>query len=181
MLCYPAGSPTYSRRALLGGGLGFGLLALTDLLAREGRADGSGASLPRPELNGGVHHPAKVRRVIQLFMNGGASQIDTFDYKPELARLHGQKLGPKERPEGFTGDPGALMKSPFPFRRHGETGRWVSSVFPHQAGCVDDLAFLMALSSKTNVHGPASALMNTGFLLPGFPCLGAWEIGRAHV
>jgi hypothetical protein len=66
------------------------------------------------------------------------------------------------------------MKSPFAFSRHGECGRWVSSVFPHLANCVDDLAFLMAVSSKTNVHGPASYMMNTGFLMPGFPCMGAW-------
>jgi hypothetical protein len=66
------------------------------------------------------------------------------------------------------------MKSPFEFKRHGETGQWVSSVFPHQAQCVDDMAFLMAMASKTNVHGPATYMMNTGFLLPGFPCFGAW-------
>jgi hypothetical protein len=66
------------------------------------------------------------------------------------------------------------MKCPFPFKQHGKCGRWVSGVFPHVARHVDDLAFLMALASKTNVHGPASYLMNTGFVLPGFPCLGAW-------
>lgn len=107
-------------------------------------------------------------------MNGGVSQIDTFDYKPELERRHGEKIGPKERPEGQTGDVGAVMKSPYRFRRHGETGRWVSSVFPHQARHVDELAFLMAMQSRTNVHGPGSYMMNTGFTLPGFPCLGAW-------
>jgi hypothetical protein len=107
-------------------------------------------------------------------MNGGASPMDTFDYKPELERLHGQALGPKEKPEGFTGAPGAVMKSPYKFAQHGESGRWVSEVFPHQAKIVDDLAFLMAMASKTNVHGPASYMMNTGFTLPGFPCMGAW-------
>jgi hypothetical protein len=66
------------------------------------------------------------------------------------------------------------MKSPFAFRQHGQSGRWVSSVFPHQANCVDDMAFLMAMASRTNVHGPGSYMMNTGFLTPGFPCLGAW-------
>ena len=66
------------------------------------------------------------------------------------------------------------MKSPFPWKQHGQCGRWVSSVFPHVAGCVDDLAFLMAMASKTNVHGPASYMQNTGFVLPGFPCMGAW-------
>ncbi len=142
-------------------------MALAQLLA-------SATEKPNPAFNGGLHHPAKVKRVIQLFMNGGASQIDTYDYKPELVRLHGQKLGPKERPEGFTGDPGALMRSPFEFEKHGQSGRWVSCVFPHQAECVDDMAFLMAMTTKTNVHGPGSYMMNTGFLIPGFPCLGAW-------
>jgi len=112
--------------------------------------------------------------VIQLFMNGGASQIDTFDYKPELVRLHGQMLGPKEKPEGFTAEVGAVMKSPFEFKQYGQSGRWVSSVFPHQAKWVDEMAFLMAMTTKTNVHGPGSYMMNTGFLLPGFPCMGAW-------
>ena len=107
-------------------------------------------------------------------MNGGVSQMDTFDYKPELERRHGQPFDPGEHVEAPTSAPGNLMKSPFAFRQHGECGRWVSSVFPHLASCVDDLAFLMAISSKTNVHGPASYMMNTGFLLPGFPCMGAW-------
>lgn len=144
-------------------GSGFAGLALTGMLARE--ASGS---------YDGLHHPAKVRRVIQLFMTGGASPMDTFDYKPELARLHGQKLGPKEKPEGFTAVPGAILKSPFKFKQHGQCGRWVSGVFPHQAKHVDDMAFLMAMVSKTNVHGPGTYMMNSGFLLPGFPCLGAW-------
>ncbi len=100
--------------------------------------------------------------------------MDTYDYKPELERLHGQKLGPKEKPEGFTAAPGAILKSPFKFKQHGDTGRWVSSVFPHQAKEVDQMAFLMAMASKTNVHGPATYMMNSGFLLPGFPSMGAW-------
>ncbi|MFO0904929.1 MAG: DUF1501 domain-containing protein [Pirellulales bacterium] len=161
-----------TRRAFLAEtGGGFGAVALAHLLARD--ADGRAES-PRAEFNGGLHHRAKVRRVIQLFMTGGASQMDTFDYKPELERLHGQALGPKEKPEGFTAMPGAIMKSPFTFKQYGGSGRWVSSVFPHQAEVVDDMAFLMSMASKTNVHGPGTYMMNTGFLLPGFPCLGAW-------
>lgn len=160
-----------SRREFLGRtGGGFGLIALWHFLGSEAKAD----EAPASDLNGGLHHRAKAKRVIQLFMNGGASPMDTFDYKPELERLHGQALGPKEKPEGFTGAPGAVMKSPYKFDRHGESGRWVSEVFPHQAKIVDDLAFLMAMASKTNVHGPASYMMNTGFTLPGFPCMGAW-------
>src|SRR5690606_23325052 len=121
----------------------------------------------------GLHHPARVRRVIQLFMNGGVSQMDTFDYKPELERRHGEKVdfGIKA---AATSVPGALMKSPFSWKQYGESGRWVSSVFPAMAEHVDDLAFLMAMASKTNVHGPASYMQNTGFILPGFPSMGSW-------
>src|SRR5262245_8006137 len=168
-----------TRREVLwrfGGGLGG--IALADLLGRDGllAAGGAGAEIarPRPDLNGGLHHRAKVRRVIQLFMNGGASQMDTFDHKPELERRHGQRFDPGSHVEAPTSAPGNLMRSPFAFRQYGESSRWVSSVFPEVARCVDELAFLMALSSKTNVHGPASYMMNCGFLMPGFPCLGSW-------
>jgi hypothetical protein len=154
------------RQFLRQSGGGFGAMALAHFFGTGAEAGGV--------LNGKLHHPPRARRVIQLFMNGGVSPMDTFDYKPELVRLHGQKLGPKERPEGQTGDCGALMKSPFEFKQYGQSGRWVSSVFPHMSSIVDDLAFLMAMTSKTNVHGPGSYMMNTGFLLPGFPCLGAW-------
>jgi hypothetical protein len=160
----------------LGGGLGG--IALASMLGREGLLAGTGPATdtphPRADLNGGLHHRAKVRRVIQLFMNGGVSQMDTFDFKPELDKHHGQPFKPGSHVEAPTSAPGNLMKSPFPFKQYGQCGRWVSSVFPEIATCVDDLAFLMALSSKTNVHGPASYMMNTGFLMPGFPCMGAW-------
>jgi hypothetical protein len=156
----------------LGGGLGG--LALTQLLAEAGELPG--ALKPKAEFNGGLHHTAKVKRVVQLFMNGGVSQMDTFDYKPALIKGHGKPFDPgtAEKPEGVTSTPGNLMKSPFEFQQHGQCGRWVTSVFPHLAGQVDRMAFLMAVASKTNVHGPASYMMNTGFILPGFPCMGAW-------
>ena len=154
----------------LGGGLGG--IALTHLLVRDGLLADTPA--PHKQRDGGRHHPAKVKYIIQLFMNGGASQCDTFDYKPELIKRHGQKFDPGEKFEAVTSTPGNVLKSPFAFRQHGQCGRWVSSVLPHMAGCVDDLAFLMSMASKTNVHGPASYMMNTGFVLPGFPCLGAW-------
>jgi len=162
-----------SRRDFLwniGGGLGG--LAVSQMLAHE--ALSAENERPNPEFNGGLHHRAKAWRVIQLFMTGGASPMDTYDYKPELDKLHGQKLGPEKKPEGFTAMPGAIMKSPFKFKQHGESGRWVSSVFPHQAEEVDEMAFLMAMASKTNVHGPGTYMMNSGFLLPGFPSMGAW-------
>jgi hypothetical protein len=164
---------TSTRREFLwrfGGGLGG--VALAQMLGEAGLLQ----EKPPAALQGGLHHPAKVKRVIQLFMNGGVSQMDTFDYKPELEKRHGQPFQPgaAEKVEGVTSTPGNLMKSPFPFRQHGQCGRWVSSVLPHLAGCVDKMAFLQAVVSKSNVHGPASYMMNTGFLQPGFPCLGAW-------
>jgi hypothetical protein len=157
------------RQCLLEMGAGLGGIALMHMLAKEQALGGP----LQASLQGGVHHVPKAKRVVQLFMNGGVSHIDTFDHKPALARRHGEKVdfGIKS---AATSEPGAIMKSPFEFKRHGECGRWVSSVFPHMAECVDELAFLMAMASKTNVHGPASYMQNTGFLMPGFPSLGAW-------
>ena len=155
-----------------GGGLGG--VALAQLLGCPDVAGAGDALKPRAELNGGIHHRAKVKRVIQLFMNGGVSQIDTFDYKPELVKRHDQKFDPGSHVEAATSAPGNLMKSPFEWEQHGQCGRWATGVFPNLATRVDDIAFLMAVASKTNVHGPASFMMNTGFLTPGFPCLGAW-------
>lgn len=155
----------------LGGGLGGAALAHlldTDRLLAEGSTAMTGTTRP--------HHRPKAKRVIQLFMNGGASPMDLFDYKPELFRRAGETFDPGtgDRVEAATSEPGKILKPPFEFRQYGQSGRWVSSVMPHLATCVDDLAFLMAMQSRTNVHGPGSYLMNTGFLLPGFPCLGAW-------
>ncbi|HEY2909676.1 MAG TPA: DUF1501 domain-containing protein [Gemmataceae bacterium] len=164
-----------SRRSFLfqfGGGLGG--IALAQLLAEAGEL--ADAPRPNPTFNGGLHHPAKVKRVIQIFLNGGVSQPDTFDYKPELEKNHGKPFQPGgiEKPEGVTSTPGNLMKSPFRFQKHGQCGRWVSSILPRLATQVDRMAFLMAVPSKSNVHGPASYMMNTGFVLPGFPSMGAW-------
>jgi len=172
MACnHPQGSS--SRRDFLwnlGGGLGG--VALTQLLAESGLlADAPAAG----DLGGGLHHRPRAKRVVQLFMNGGVSQCDTFDYKPELERLHGQKFDPGLPVESVTGSAGfKVMKSPFEFKQHGQCGRWVSSVFPEIAKVVDDLAFVMSMASKTNVHGPGSYMMNTGFVNPGFPSLGSW-------
>jgi hypothetical protein len=97
-----------------------------------------------------------------------------FDYKPLLIARHGQKFDPGggQRVEASVSVPGALMKSPFEWAQHGQCGRWVTSALPHLAQHVDEMAFLMAMQSKSNVHGPAAYLQTSGFLLPGFPC--AW-------
>ena len=158
-----------------GGGLGG--LALAHLLGRDGllAAEGGepGASLP-PARNGGLHHPARATRVVQLFMSGAASQCDTFDYKPELIRRHGQPFDPGGKVELFQSSPGAVMQSPWSWRQHGACGKYVSSLLPHLAGCVDDIAFIHSMVSKSNVHGPATFMQSTGFVRPGFPSVGAW-------
>ncbi len=170
--------PAASRREFLwrlGGGLGGA--ALAQMLGMDRLIGADTAVHARPGmLSRGLHHPARAKRVIQLFMNGGASQMDLFDHKPALFKRAGEKFDPGrgEHVEAPTSEPGKILKPPFEFRRHGQSGRWVSSLMPHLAGHVDDIAFLMAMQSRTNVHGPGSYLMNTGFLLPGFPCLGAW-------
>jgi hypothetical protein len=156
-----------------GGGLGG--LALAHLLGRDGllAADNSSGQ-GRPDLNGGLHHKARAKRVMQLFMSGAASQVDTFDYKPALIKRHGRPFDPGGKIELFQSTPGACMKSPWGWKQHGSCGRWVSDLLPHLATCVDDMAFLYAMVSKSNVHGPATFMQNTGFVLPGFPAMGAW-------
>jgi hypothetical protein len=157
-----------------GGGLGS--VALAQLLGAEGLLGADGPAPGPGAAARGFHHRPRARRVIQLFMNGGASQMDLFDQKPELARRHGQTFDPGggQRVEAATSEPGKVLTPPFEMQRHGQCGRWISSLLPNLARHVDDVAFLMAMQSRTNVHGPGSYLMNTGFLLPGFPCAGAW-------
>ena len=153
-----------------GGGLGG--VALAHLLGSQHLL--AGAAGPMPHLNGGVHHPARAKRVVQLFMSGAASQCDTFDYKPELIRRHGQKFDPGGKVELFQSDPGPVLKSFWDWRQHGESGKWMSGLVPHLASCVDDMAFVHDMVSKSNVHGPATFMQNSGFVLPGFPHMGAW-------
>ena len=155
-----------SRRLFLQAtGGGFGGLALGQILGLD-------------SVSGSImNHAPKAKRVIQLFMNGGVSQMDTFDHKPVLANLNGKRFDPGDGRlvESVTKSPGfKVLKSPFEFRQHGGCGRWVSEVLPHMASVVDDLAFLMSMNSPTNVHGLGSYMQTTGFTLPGFPCMGAW-------
>jgi len=154
-----------NRRDFLGS-LATGLtgVAMASLMQRDVFAD---LALPQKP---------KAKRIIQLFMNGGASQCDLFDYKPQLVAHHGQPFDPGagQRVEASVSVPGAVMKSPFEWAQHGQCGRWVSSALPYLARHVDDMAFLMAMQSASNVHGPAAYLQTSGFLLPGFPCAGAW-------
>ncbi len=155
----------------LGGGLGG--VALAHILGAQGLLASDPAG-PRADLNGGIHHKAKARRVVQLFMSGAASQCDTFDYKPTLIRKHGEKFDPGGKVELFQSSAENIMRSPWAWAQHGQSGKWMSALVPNLAKCVDDMAFLPAMVSKSNVHGPATFLQATGFVLPGFPSFGAW-------
>ncbi|HEY2252597.1 MAG TPA: DUF1501 domain-containing protein [Planctomycetaceae bacterium] len=162
--------PIINRRHFLErAGAGFGALALADLLAGQGllaaEDSSSGTQSARPG-----HFPAKARSIIWLFMEGAPSAADTFDPKPELTKRDGQKI----QIDVFNGNPGPLMKSPFEFKQHGQSGAWVCDKYPHVARHVDDFAFIKSLHSESNDHVPALYQINTGISRPGFPAAGAW-------
>jgi hypothetical protein len=157
-------------------GNGFGLLALAGLLDQQGLLGGACAAEARSPLAARPSHfPAKAKAVIWLFMNGGPSQVDTWDHKPELAKRDGQELKGFDPNTGFFREQvGPLMKSPYPFARHGQSGAWVSEIFPKLAKHVDKMAFLYSCWTDSNNHSPALFKINTGMTRMGFPCLGSW-------
>ena len=120
------------------------------------------------------HIVPTARRVVQLFMSGAASQCDTFDYKPLLIERAGEDWLPGENVELFQSAPGKVMPSPWGWAQHGQCGRWMSSLVPRLAECVDEMAFIHSMTSPSNVHGPATFLQATGFVRPGFPSMGSW-------
>jgi hypothetical protein len=126
------------------------------------------------QMTAATHHTPKAKRVVQFFMSGAASQCDSFDYKPLLRKKAGEQWDPGEKVELFQSNPGVVMPSPWEWRQHGQSGKWISGLFPHVATCADDIAFVHSLVSKSNVHGPATFLQSTGFILPGFPSAGSW-------
>ena len=176
LFALPTSAFSSRREFLLRAGNGFGSLALAGLLSQEGglasAATGSGTNplAPRPG-----HFPGKAKSVIWLFMNGGPSQVDTWDYKPELEKRDGKELAGFDQTTGFfAGQGGPLMKSPFKFHQHGECGAWVSEIFPKMATHVDKMAFVYSCWTDSNNHSPALFKINTGMSRQGFPCAGSW-------
>lgn len=155
---------------------GLGGIAFSWLLARDAARAAAPAGTPagRTAAVPGPHFPPRAKRVVQVFCCGGVSHLDTFDYKPELERMHGKSLEGKGENIGFFGRPGKLMKSVYPFRQHGQSASWVSSLLPNLASCADDLCFIHSMFAKSNNHTPATFQMNSGFTMNGFPCMGAW-------
>ena len=168
MLHTPSARPLTRREALRTMGCGFGYLSLASLV---------GESLARAESTSDraswmITDKPKAKHVIFLFMNGGLSQIDSFDYKPALEKYHGQPMpGGALAHERKTGN---LMKSPFSFKKYGQSGQYVSEIFPNLGECVDDMCFVKSVYTEIPNHEPALEMMNTGANFSGRPAMGSW-------
>ena len=145
---------------------GFGALALTGMTPRELLS-----GIPEePRL---PHHPARAKRVVFLYMDGAPSQVDTFDPKPRLEKEHGQPIG-MDVPDTQFDDVGTVLKSPWNFRQYGQSGAWVSDLFPHLSKCVDDMCFVKSMVTEFPEHTDANYFLHTGFGQQGRPSMGSW-------
>jgi len=160
-----------SRRNMLwnfAGGLGG--IALADLLHR----DAVNAHTTDGKLAPYLTHTPTAKAVIEIFCPGGMSQVDTWDYKPELEKRTGQPFDADGKLTFFASKPGNCQGSFWKFRQHGQSGLWMSDLFPKLSQHIDDIAFLHSMQSKSALHGPAMFMMNSGFTRPGFPSMGSW-------
>ena len=163
------------RQALLRAGGGFGAIALAALLNAPTPARALGASALNPLAPRRPHSPGRAKSVIWIFANGGPSQVDTWDYKPELQRRDGKTLEGFDPKTGFFPSAvGPLMKSPFAWAQHGQSGTWAPDLFPNLAQHTDKMAFIHSCFTNSNNHSPALFMMNTGVTRMGYPCVGSW-------
>jgi hypothetical protein len=169
-----------NRRRFLGEtALGLSGIALANLLFQEQLLADAAAIRPKidpshPFAARTTHHAAAAKRVLVIFCSGACSQLDTFDYKPDLIRLHGQPMPGGDKLLTFQGEQGNLTKSPWEFKPRGESGKMVSELVPQLAELADEMCFIHSMTSKTNTHGPGENFMSTGNTLDGFPSMGAW-------
>ncbi len=174
----PAGHFLLDRRRFLSSSAtALGSIALTNLLGLEGLL-ASSSIVPRinparPYAPRRPHFPAKAKNVVVIFCAGAVSQLETWDYKPDLITWDDKPL-PGGPAVTFQGPAGNLARPQYAFRPRGQTGKMVSDMVPHLAQLTDEIAFVHSLTSKTNTHGPAENFLSTGFTLDGFPSLGAW-------
>src|SRR6266478_6640447 len=167
------------RKFWMEAGMGIGGLALLDLLSQDrllaaecvasagGKVDSSLAAKP-PQFK------PRAKSVISLFMSGSVSHLDTFQYKPALEKYDRMPMDGKGEIKVRQGYPGPLMKSPFSFKQYGQSGAWVSEIFPHIATLVDDLGFVHSCQGTSNDHVISHYEWNTGSIQMGFPSVGAW-------
>jgi len=168
--------PLLDRRNFLGSTTGgLGAIALASLISNETlqASDSLTINPTQPNQQRPPHFSAKAKNVVVIFCAGACSQLETYDYKPELLRRDGQTFadGPAVT---FQGPSGNLAKPQYPFRPRGECGKMISDMIPHLGELADDIAFIHSLTSKSNTHGPAENFLSTGFTLDGFPSIGAW-------
>ena len=162
--------PITRREMLTRAGTGLGTLGLAGLLAESG--DLQAASPTSSLASRATHFAPRARRVIHLFMNGGPSQVDTFDPKPSLDKYHGQR--PPNANLKTERRTGGLFKSPFKFQRHGQSGVEVSEIFPEVAKCIDDIAVLRGMHTDVPNHEPSLLMMTCGNSQPVRPSMGSW-------
>jgi hypothetical protein len=155
----------------LGGGIAS--LALRDLLNQD-RLLAASVPADSPLFPKKPHFAPKAKAVISLFMNGGASHLDTFDPKPALIKHHLEAPPPSLKILPFFPNPGTFLQSPFSFKKYGQAGIEVSELFPHTAECIDDIAVVRSMHALSNNHTPAILQMMTGFIQPGRPSVGSW-------
>ncbi|MBA4148430.1 MAG: DUF1501 domain-containing protein [Verrucomicrobia bacterium] len=176
-----AGRWLLNRRSFLRhAGTGLGGIALTALLTEQGLL-GKDSGPIRPQFNTqnplaprSPHFRPKAKNVLVIFCSGACSHVDTWDYKPELIKHHGQPMPGADKLITFQGENGNLIKSPWEFKPRGQSGKMISDMLPHLADLADELCFIHSMTAKSNTHGPAENQMSTGFTLDGFPSMGAW-------
>lgn len=160
-------------------GAGFGAVALTTLLSRDGffgslAQANSPVSSANPLAEKPPHFAPKAKSIIFLFMYGGPSHIDTFDYKPTMIGMDGKTIQVKTFGRGGHRNEGRVVEPKWKFKQYGQCGKWVSDLFPNLATCVDDIAFLNSMTADSPIHGSAMLMMNSGKVLSGSPALGSW-------
>jgi hypothetical protein len=158
-------------------GGGFPALALTGLLGGEGffkEALGAGGTALNPLASRPPMTTGKAKSVIFLFMYGGPSHIDTFDYKPTMYGMDGKTIEVKTFGRGGKKNQGRIVEPKWNFKQYGECGKYVSDLFPHVGSCVDDIAFIHSMTADSPIHGSALLMMNSGSLISGHPSLGSW-------
>src|SRR3569623_1880228 len=179
----PSGLRLLNRRQFLArSGSGLGGIALAALLAEDALLKGYGKGTPiRPVIDQAhplaarpPHFRERAKRVLVIFCSGACSHLDTWDYKPELFRLHGQPMPGAEKLITFQGEQGSLTRSPYAFRRRGQSGKYTSDLLPRLGDLVDEMSFIHSMTARSNTHGPAENQMSTGFTLDGFPGAGCW-------
>jgi len=168
------------REFLWQGGAGFtsaalaGMLATDGFLGRQVRAADGETPFANPLTPRQPHFAPKAKSVIFLFMYGGPSHVDTFDYKPKLYDLDGKTIQVKTKGRGGSKNEGRVVGPKWNFKQYGESGKHISDLFPNVASCVDDISFIHSMTADSPLHGSAMLQMNSGRILSGSPCLGSW-------